>query len=63
MLLSLLAAGAAFGADQPAAPAQSELEGIANDRIFFSLSADGRRFELGFADGAPTLSGDRGCST
>ncbi len=33
---------------------------IANDQIFFALSADGRRFELGFPGEAPAVSGDRG---
>lgn len=33
---------------------------ISNERIGFSLSPDGRRFELGFAGEAASLSGDRG---
>jgi hypothetical protein len=75
VLLSFLASGAALGADQASSPApdragQSRLERIANERIanerianeriFFSLSADGRRFELGFVGETPSLSGDRG---
>jgi hypothetical protein len=36
------------------------MERITNDQVFFSLSADGRKFELGFAGEAPTLSGGRG---
>jgi len=36
------------------------MERIANEQIFFSLSANGRNFELGYAGEAPTLSGDRG---
>lgn len=36
------------------------MERIANEQVFFSLSADGRKFELGFAGEAPTLSGERG---
>ena len=50
-----------FGAEQPVAPAPGGgLERIANERIYFSLSADGRKYELGFAGQAPTLAGDRG---
>ena len=35
-------------------------ERITNGHIFFSLSEDGRKFELGFASEVPMLSGDRG---
>lgn len=65
MLRSVLALGAVLGADPPGAAAQertapANVERLANDHIGLSLSADGRRFELGFAGEAPTLSGDRG---
>ena len=36
------------------------MERIANDRVFFSLSANGHRFELGFAGEEATFSGERG---
>jgi hypothetical protein len=49
------------GAEQAVAPAKTgSLERIANERIFFSLSPDGRRFELGFAGEGPSVSGERG---
>jgi hypothetical protein len=55
----------AVGAEQAGIPTreqagQGKAERIANERIFFTLSADGRRFELGFAGQPPSLSGDRG---
>lgn len=42
----------------PAAEIKSER--ISNDKIFFTLSPDGQKFELGFAGETPTLAGDRG---
>lgn len=36
------------------------MERIANDQIFFSLSPDGRSFELGFPGEDPTFTGNRG---
>lgn len=57
----MVCASGLFGAEQPVAPAPGGgLERIANERIYFSLSADGRKYELGFAGQAPTLAGDRG---
>ncbi len=58
---SLVCACGLFAAEPPAASTKADgYERLANEHIYLSLSADGRRFELGFAGQGPTLSGERG---
>jgi hypothetical protein len=59
--LALLCGWCLSNAEPPIATVKTvSLERIANDRIFFALSPDGRKFELGFASEAASVSGDRG---
>lgn len=43
-----------------AASGSDQMQQLGNDRICFSLSPDGRKFELGYAGEAASLTGDRG---
>lgn len=58
---ALLVAWCISNAGQAKAFAQTRpLERIANEQIYFSLSPDGLKFELGYAGEAPVFSGQRG---
>lgn len=57
----LLCAMTLPGAEPSSAPSRTGgWERIANGRIYFALSPDGRKFELGYAGEAPTFTGNRG---